>query len=278
LTQFALAFKSNVTSKIGDYLGDLYTAWQVEAIACGIALGLTLVFMVLLRLCAKVLVWLVFITFIVLLAVVGGFYYQQMQASKDPGDQLNYEILAGIFWGLDGMFVLVILVLYDDINLALTIIAASAQFTFQTIQILFIPFFAAVLVVGFLIYWIATAMFIYSIGAFSPYFNPAYPTVAYPIPNVTLDTNTSNLLYYHIVALFWILCFILGWVQFIVAATAAQWYFTSSSDQSGTGSVCRSTYWSIRYHIGSIAFGSLILAIVLLIKFIFEYMKVLYCL
>ena len=270
-----MAFNSTASSKIANYVSDLYTAWQVEAIAAGIAVGLTLIFMVVLRCCAKLLIWITFLAFIVLLLLIGVFFYQKIDQTTDPGEQQNNRILAILFWAIDGAFVLGIICMYDDIQLALTIIEAAAQFIFQTCQVLFLPFIAVIIAVAFFIYWIATAMFIYSIGTFSPnYLDPTHPTVAYPIPQITLDNNTTNLLYYHIVALFWILCFILGWVQFVVAASAAQWYFTSSSDQSGSGSVIRSTYWSLRYHIGSIAFGSFILALVVLIRFIFEYMRV----
>lgn len=245
---------------------DLYTAWQVEAISCGIALGLTLVFMIILRLCAKVLAWLSILAFMVLLAVIGGLFYNKYQNTTNSSDALNYEVLAIIFWVIDGIFVLSICCLYEDIQLSLTIIEAAAIFIFRTIFILFTPFYGILLTVGYIIYWIPTAMFIYSIGTFS--YNGT------PIPSVSWNTNTQNLWYFHLFALFWILAFILAGCQFIVAATATQWYFTSSSDASGTGSVCKSTYWCIRYHLGSLAFGSLLLAIIMFIRFIFEYMRV----
>jgi hypothetical protein len=273
-TAIVTAFQSTATNKIAQYLQDLITAWQPEAICIAISVVLTLIFMVILRCCAKLLIWIVLFAFVALLALIAGFFWRQNTNATDSGDALNYKILSIIFWVLDGCVVIGILCLYDDINLALTVIEAAAQFVFQTFQILLVPFYMIALVCGFIIYWIATAAFIYSIGTFSPAYTTLYPTVISPIPQVTLNQNISNLLWYHVAGLFWVLCLLVGWVQFIVAATAAQWYFTSGSDASGSGSVCKSTYWTIRYHIGSIAIGSLILAIVMFIQFVFEYMKV----
>lgn len=269
LTQAVLIFQSNATDKVAQYLFDLYTAWQVLAISVGVAVILTLIFMLILRCCAKLLIWLSMLAFIAILGIIGWFFWDKYQNTTDPGDQMNYKILAIIFWVGDGVFVLVLIAMYDDIQLALSIIEAAATFIFQACTVIFVPFYAIVWAVGFLIYWIGTVIFLYSVGTFSQY-------GITPLPSVQWDETTKNLWYYHLFALFWIMAFILAWVQFVVAATAVQWYFSSSSDTAGSGSVCKSTYWSFRFHVGSLAFGSLILAIVMFIRFIFEYMKVYY--
>ena len=65
--------------------------------------------------------------------------------------------------------------------------------------------------------------------------------------------------------------FIIGATQFIVAATCVIWYFSSTSDANGTGSVSTGAYWVFRYHLGSIAFGAFLIALVQMIRIIFEY-------
>lgn len=259
-------FSSNATTKVGQYLFDVYTAWRVLCIAGGLSVVLTMVFMVILRCFARLLTWLTIIAFIVLLALIGYFFYYKYQNTADQSDALNYRILSIIFWCADGIFLLAICCMYDDIQLALTIIEAAAVFIFKTIFVVLTPLWGIVFTVGFIVYWIPTAIFIYSIGTYS--YNGS------PVPNVNWTTNTQNFWYFHLFALFWCLAFFLAWVQFVVAATATQWYFTSSSDAGGSGSVSKSAYWSIRYHLGSLAFGSFILAVVMFIRVIFEYMKV----
>jgi hypothetical protein len=259
-------FQSAATDKVGQYLFDLYTARQVLGMAVGISIVLTILFMVILRCCAKTLMWITLFAFAILLAVLGYYFYKEYQSAADPGDALNYKIIAIILWCLDGAFLLGIWCMYDDIQLALAIIEAAAAFIFQTFTIIIFPFYAIALTVAFMIYWIYTVLYIYSIGTISQYGTT-------PLASVAWDDSTRYLWYYHLFGLFWVLAFLLAWVQFVVAACAAQWYFSSSSDTAGKGSVCKSTYWSVRYHMGSLAFGSLILAIVMFVRFIFEYMK-----
>lgn len=71
----------------------------------------------------------------------------------------------------------------------------------------------------------------------------------------------------------WINAFLIGIAQFVISAAAAMWYFTSTSDTSGSGSTIKGLYWAIRYHLGSIAFGSFLIALIQFIRIIFEYYK-----
>jgi len=262
-------FQSAATDKIGEYLSDLYSAWKVFLIAVALSFVFSLVYMVVLRCCAKLLMWVTFLAFFVLLAVIGYFFYAKSVETVNDGDKLNYQVLAVIFWVIDFILILVILCIYDDIQLALTVIETSGHFVCSNMTVLFVPIVTIVVTVGFLAYWIATVVFIYSMGEFN---DKEYSGT--PLPNVVWDDATRNLWYYHLFGLFWVLAFFLALLQFIIAATAAQWYFSSGTDQSGNGSVCRSLYWAFRYHLGSLALGSLLLAIITFIRFIFEYMKV----
>lgn len=59
--------------------------------------------------------------------------------------------------------------------------------------------------------------------------------------------------------------------QFIIASACAIWYW----EQNGTHKpISRSIYRAFRYHLGSLAFGSLLLAIVQMIRIILAYVDV----
>ena len=253
--------------KVGQYLSDLYTAWKVLLIAVALSFGFAFVYMLFLRCCAKVLVWITFFAFIILLVLFGYLFYDKGLNSLDSGDQLNYKVLGIIFWAIAGVVFFVILCLYDDIMLALTVIEESAKFIFSHPFTLLTPVIKIIDVSGYFVYWIVTVIYIYSCGTISQYKSTPFATVDW-------DDTTKQLWYYHLFALFWIVAFFIAILQFIIAATAAQWYFTSSSDQAGSGSLCKSLYWVFRYHLGSLAFGSLLLAIVMFVRCVFEYMKV----
>lgn len=75
--------------------------------------------------------------------------------------------------------------------------------------------------------------------------------------------------------LFWISAFIIGCAQFIIAATACIWYFAQggNSDDKAKASLRVGFKWVFKYHMGSIAFGALIIAIMQMIKLAFEYIR-----
>lgn len=53
------------------------------------------------------------------------------------------------------------------------------------------------------------------------------------------------------------------------------WYFSQGGDDlsnAGGVSISLALGWSVRYHLGSLAMGSLLIAIITLIKVVFEYL------
>lgn len=53
--------------------------------------------------------------------------------------------------------------------------------------------------------------------------------------------------------------------------SAASYYFDSNKDKDGSASVCKGFKFAYGNHMGSIAFGSFIIALIRLIKFIILY-------
>lgn len=61
--------------------------------------------------------------------------------------------------------------------------------------------------------------------------------------------------------------------MFVIAATCGQWYFSCTSDTDGSGSVLKGIKWVWRFHLGSLAMGAFLIALVQFIRIIFEYYK-----
>jgi len=59
--------------------------------------------------------------------------------------------------------------------------------------------------------------------------------------------------------------------QYVLIVAVVSWYFTENENTRGNFSICRGYWWLIRYNLGSVLFGSFILALVWLIRTIFEY-------
>mmetsp|Transcript_28906 Transcript_28906/g.35727 ORF Transcript_28906/g.35727 Transcript_28906/m.35727 type:complete len:253 (+) Transcript_28906:1115-1873(+) len=74
----------------------------------------------------------------------------------------------------------------------------------------------------------------------------------------------------------WIVAFLVSCNEFVVIVSAITWYFSDKTVEDddgipGDSDVSYGFYWSIRYHPGSLAFGSFILTIVWIIRLVFEY-------
>ena len=70
---------------------------------------------------------------------------------------------------------------------------------------------------------------------------------------------------------FWISAFLVAAAQYVLIVAVSSWYFTENSDRRGDFSILRGYHWLWRYNVGSVLFGSFIIAVVMLIRAIFEY-------
>uniref|UniRef100_A0A6M2DXS4 Choline transporter-like protein n=1 Tax=Xenopsylla cheopis TaxID=163159 RepID=A0A6M2DXS4_XENCH len=76
---------------------------------------------------------------------------------------------------------------------------------------------------------------------------------------------------YNVLGFFWVLFFISALGDMILAATFATWYWTFNKDNVPYFTLTAGLARTFRYHLGTLAFGSLILAICRIIRVILEY-------
>jgi len=89
---------------------------------------------------------------------------------------------------------------------------------------------------------------------------------------VQLNSQTYNyFILYNIFGFLWTYAFVTGIGFLVIAGTTARWYF--EADKKMLFAPLQKSMWvTIRYHMGSVAFGSLILAIVQVIRIVFNYL------
>lgn len=119
------------------------------------------------------------------------------------------------------------------------------------------------------VFWVISAVYVYSVGeAQRSTTNPVFAEMKW-------NNVTRYVWIYHLFGLFWISAFIIGAAQFIIATCCALWYFShgGKSDDKNQGGLGTGVKWLFRYHLGTIAFGSLIIAIMQMIKLAFEYLR-----
>lgn len=131
-----------------------------------------------------------------------------------------------------------------------------------------VPVFFFFVISAWLAFWVISAIWVYSVGDVSKSSNSSFA-------HITWDTTTRYVWIYHVFGMFWISAFILGCAQFIIAAVCSLWYFAQggSSDDKGKASLRMGIKWIFKYHVGSIALGALIIAVMQMIKLLFEYIR-----
>lgn len=145
----------------------------------------------------------------------------------------------------------------------------AADFVASNLRILALPVIAYIIASLFFVYWVITAVFLYSVG-----------TVEFQkssfIANIVWAKQTEYLMWYFLFGLLWVVAFFICLQQFMIAAMACMWYFSGQgekmSDQPGEVSLLKAIHWGTWYHCGSIAFGSFIIAVITMIRIVFEYL------
>lgn len=288
LSSAAAGTWSKVTDTVLDsdlleqWISDIKTTWPVIAIAMLGAFILGFIYMLLMRYCSGVMTWGAILAFIVGTAILGWRFYQYGKDKEEASaavaagsgttddsnsDSYNAQKIIGyICWAVAGITVLVVLCLFSRIRLAIAIMKAAADYVKDTPSVFLVPPMTVLVLACFYVYWAITSIFLVSSGD---------PTqlADYPFGTFEFDTKLKRLLIYQLFGLLWINAFIIAACQFIIASSACLWYFAQGTGQGATGTVKKSAYRLFRYHFGSIAFGSLILAIIQMIRLILAYFQ-----
>ena len=160
--------------------------------------------------------------------------------------------------------------MWSKLVLATKIIGAAAEFVTETKRIVMVPILMIVLTAGYIMYWAYTTLWVVSTGDLE-----AYPTDGgwnnSPFRSIDFTKELKNKLYTQGFGLFWNIAFMLTLSNFIINGAVCFWYHNTSSDVKSP--IATTLWWALRYHLGTIAFGSFILAVVWILRVIAEYLQ-----
>ena len=250
-------------------MGDLATAWWVFLVMGGISSVLCLIYLLLLRCFAKPVLYISFVLIFILL-IGGGFFVYFLAPKYVDGDHTQ-KVMKGmgiLLWILSGIYAIILCCCWSRIQLGAAIMEAASDFVRNTPSIFAVPFLFFFIVGAWVVFWVISAIYVYSVG-------DAVKSENVPIANIKWNNVTRYVWIYHLFGLFWVSAFIIGCAQFVIAAACGLWYFAQggSSDDQARASLRTGFKWIFRYHLGSIAFGSFIIAVMQMIKIAFEYMR-----
>lgn len=166
---------------------------------------------------------------------------------------------------LAGLLFLYTCCMFKRIRLAIAVIKTTAVFINDVKSIYFVPIISSLVLFVFLFMWLIGFFYIGSVGT-----PVILMTDQLPFASVNWSQDTQIALAYYTFMGIWTYTFLDAVQLFVICSTACIWYF---KQESASFPVTKSAYRAFRYYLGSLAFGSLILAIVLSIKYVVMYIR-----
>ena len=229
---------------------------------------LAMIFLLFLRCCAGIIVFIILVGIFIGLVVLCVLLRLKMYDYDEKGNQSKKTVFCVLFWAcvvLSFLWLVFILVMCNRIRLSIALIQVAAKYINSNCSILWIPFLFFIITLLYIAYWIVLSVYLYSTGDF----DQANSKV---IASFKWKYEIRYLWWYHLFSLFYIYALISSFSQFIYASSASIWYFNNEKGTEGH-LILKSFKRAFRYHFGSIAFGSLIVAIVRFLMFLFERFK-----
>ncbi|XP_030052905.1 choline transporter-like protein 2 isoform X2 [Microcaecilia unicolor] len=299
---------------------DYTVSWYWIIIALVIAMVVSLIFVVLLRFLAGIMVW---VMIVMVIAVLGyGIFHCYMEYARlkgEPGSDVNLTDLGFqtdfrvylhlrqtwlafmiILCIMEVIIILLLIFLRKRILLAIALIKEASRAVGYIMCSLVFPLLTFLLVCLCIAYWAITAVFLSTSNeAIYKVFNETACQYAgktcnpetFNTTNITKQCPDARCLfafyggesYYHKYLLFfqiynvfmflWLANFVIALGQVTLAGAFASYYWAfKKPDDMPAFPIFASLGRALRYHTGSLAFGSLILAIVQLIRVILEYL------
>ena len=255
------------TYKFQQYLSDATVVWRYYMIIGVIGILLSISMLCFIKCCAGVIIWLILIIFVGSLfglAVISGSECtrltlagstSKLTSSSSVFTNANtFYALEIFFYVLSGVSVIVVLVSISTIMITIAVVKSTAQFIYSNLTVLLVPLFSGITIAGYIVLWIASFLYIFSVGTYKPSDNS-------PFADITWNQNVQWFMVFHVLALLWNVAFLRYYGVFVISCTCSIWYFNSDFSGSSYFSlpVLTSSWWGIRYHLGSLGLGSFIL-------------------
>ncbi|KAL3792860.1 hypothetical protein HJC23_004785 [Cyclotella cryptica] len=251
--------------------GDLWMArYYILGLGFGASLILGFLYSFALRI-PGVLAFMVWASIFLTVAIffIAGWYASEMAsqwATADPPTYTQQEINAATYasyalYAVGGLLVLLFLFMRKRIQLAMGCVKETSKAIITMPIIILFPVIQALGFMVFMIIWSVYAANLASMGEFSTNSFQAGPI------------SVSQCAWYLLFCFFWTGQFILAMGEIVFAMAVSKWYFSRDKDEIGNLTVVSSITTSIWYHSGTAAFGSLIIAIIQMIRSFLAYLQ-----
>lgn len=216
-------------------------------------------------------------------AIVGVAYSMQTYHNKQYGanaiapggggdatTQANYGksllVATYVVYGLAVLYFIAVCCLWKAIRVSVAILKTTAVIIIRNLKLLIMPLFSTIAIVTWVMFAINNLGYLLSSGTITQ------PKRGSQLKRVELSQEQKYMAYVHVFTFFWVAELLQAVFSYVLICGVCTWYFTSTSETRGTLSISRGFWWAVRYNLGSLAFGSFILAVVWMIRIAFEFL------
>lgn len=265
-------------------LSDVYMCWREIIALCIIALVVAFLVVLVMRFLASVVVWV-----IVVLAIIGSLVgtaflwwtwfrlpsegdkverYHIPIISVDVKNKTTFLVFSIAATVLTVILLLILLVMRKRIALVVALFHEAGKCLIDIPLLLIQPLWTFVVLFVFLVYWVLILAYVATLGT------PTASTSKEGFERVQYvrESFPKQFWWIHVIGLIWTSEFILASQQFVIAGAVANWFFRANKKQLGCplGGAIKNLLF---HHMGSIAFGSLIITIVKIPRYILMYIQ-----
>ncbi|GJQ71206.1 hypothetical protein Trydic_g1103 [Trypoxylus dichotomus] len=250
---------------------DLLLTWREILYLCLIGFAFSVILVILLRFFVGILVWVVLvgvILFSVAATIAFWYLYYQHNDNEDAETsylgitiaqrQKSFYLICGILATIVSFCVIVVIIaLRKRINLVVQLFVEAGKSITAMPLLLFEPLLTLISLFTVIVCWLYFSLWIQSAG-FLTYVRKGFFIFK-------SDSTMKIAGFWNLFSMLWMCQFIIGCQHMVLGGAIATWYFTRNKNQLGYP-IIYSFYNLIRYHLGSVCFGSLIIAIVQLVR------------
>eukprot|EP01006_Ploeotia_vitrea_P051435 TRINITY_DN67561_c12_g1_i1.p1 TRINITY_DN67561_c12_g1~~TRINITY_DN67561_c12_g1_i1.p1 ORF type:complete len:684 (-),score=46.79 TRINITY_DN67561_c12_g1_i1:2138-4189(-) len=265
---------------------ELMDAAEAIAISFGTAFLVSFIFLFILRFIAAPVTYFVLFAILVLLAGAGllcWMYSGTLRSLEPPKETLHwvFKITAIVFWVLCLVYILLVIFLIKNIRIAIHVIKMVSKVMSSTRTLILVPPINFLFVV--LLTWFSIIVFAFLqtsgkiqqadaeevAGIFSDTDLPKSDVVTDETVKFLQRDNAATIMQYFTLFVY---LWTLGWFNaiafMVVAFIGVFWYFSRPGDDKSVGrfALLRAYYHTSRYHLGTLAVGSFIVAVLQFIR------------
>ncbi|CAM9112251.1 unnamed protein product [Discosporangium mesarthrocarpum] len=284
-TQWSSFQETDLASYATEFIADMVTAREyIFGFGFCVAILLGFVYMYFMRLPYLVAALVYSCILIVLVALLGlgyGFYATgerwNEEGTRDESFITGAYVFSGIAWVLAFLWTCFICFMRKRIELAIGVIKEAGRVITSMPLIVLWPLLQLVGFVLFMLVWAYYVAYTASLGEFKvvdntvPGAGGAIPVFDLARKEYSFSEDVEYRLWFLLFCFFWTLNFIGAIGEIVVALSSSTWYFAREKSSVGSGTVIKSISLAMFFHMGTAAFGSLIIAIMQIIEMILSY-------